>query len=131
LGKKPARHASFSYPRDRRRFSLRSTEKPTDDESGSGEQRQISRFLPFLLPLLLSPSANTTRNRSPMVEIDRYRSTAVGDGRNQPLLPDSGRRRSKSTVTTRQRPATIKIDRYQPISGGNGAETAPIGDTTR
>ncbi|RZS20373.1 hypothetical protein BHM03_00052869 [Ensete ventricosum] len=60
LGKKPARHASFSYPRDRRRFSLRSTEKPTDDESGSREQRQISRFslffsLFFFLPRLIPP----------------------------------------------------------------------------
>ncbi|RWW05511.1 hypothetical protein GW17_00031209 [Ensete ventricosum] len=42
-----------------------------------------------VLPLLLSPSADTTRNRSPMVEIDRYRPIVAGNGRNRSLPPDS------------------------------------------
>ncbi|RWW87039.1 hypothetical protein BHE74_00004162 [Ensete ventricosum] len=48
--------------------------------------------LPFLLPLLLSPSADTARNRLATVEIDRYHLTATDDrfqvvtGRKQPQL---------------------------------------------
>ncbi|RWV80900.1 hypothetical protein GW17_00057749 [Ensete ventricosum] len=38
------------------------------------------QFLHFLLPLLLSPSVDTTRNRPTMNEIDRYRPTTAGDG---------------------------------------------------
>ncbi|RZR80900.1 hypothetical protein BHM03_00007010 [Ensete ventricosum] len=48
------------------------------------------QVLPFLLPRLLSPSADIARNRPTTVKINSYCSTAVGDGRNQPLSPDFG-----------------------------------------
>ncbi|RWW02445.1 hypothetical protein GW17_00034466 [Ensete ventricosum] len=42
-------------------------------------------ILPFLLPLLLSTSVDTTRNQPTTVEINRYRPTATNDDRNRPL----------------------------------------------
>ncbi|RZS03881.1 hypothetical protein BHM03_00034150 [Ensete ventricosum] len=44
----------------------------------------------FSLFFFLPPSADTTQNRSVTVEIDRYRPTAVGYGRNRLLPVDFG-----------------------------------------
>ncbi|RWW60387.1 hypothetical protein BHE74_00032622, partial [Ensete ventricosum] len=69
-------------------------------ESSAG----LHQVLPLLLlPLLLSPSADTARNRPMTVKIDRYCPTVACDSRNRPL---------------------------RLISGGNGVETASISGTT-
>ncbi|RWW56013.1 hypothetical protein BHE74_00037300 [Ensete ventricosum] len=71
-----------------------------------GIKRAVSdlQVLPFLLPLLFSPSIDTARNRPTMVKIDRYCPKSV---------------------------ETIEIDRYWSISGGNETKTIPINGTAR
>ncbi|RWW00187.1 hypothetical protein GW17_00036858, partial [Ensete ventricosum] len=108
------------------------------------EQRSLQIFL-LLLLLLLPPSVDTTRKRPSTVEIDDYRLTAVGDGRNRPLpvcnfvrygryIPvrrvagtqtaqfhqksiASGRLREKSTADGRLREKSIVGDRLSEKKG--------------
>ncbi|RRT40095.1 hypothetical protein B296_00058726 [Ensete ventricosum] len=44
----------------------------------------------FSLFFFLPPSADTAQNRSSTVEIDRYRLTTAGNGRNRPVPVDFG-----------------------------------------
>ncbi|RWW21165.1 hypothetical protein GW17_00014692 [Ensete ventricosum] len=61
-------------------------------EIGRWESSIGFQVLPFLLslllPLLLSPLADTSRNRPTTVEIDHYSPTTASDGRNQPIPTD-------------------------------------------
>ncbi|RZS13620.1 hypothetical protein BHM03_00045224 [Ensete ventricosum] len=65
-------------PRAGRRNRPRATDHASEEDS---------RFF-FSLSFFLPPSIDTARNRLTMVEINRYRPTATGDGQNRSLLVD-------------------------------------------
>ncbi|RWW14846.1 hypothetical protein GW17_00021342 [Ensete ventricosum] len=96
----------------KRRFLLPAIAKDSPSEASRSPRARIGigraasdlQVLPFLLPLLFSPSIDTARNRPTMVKIDRYRPKSV---------------------------ETIEIDRYWSISGGNETKTIPINGTAR
>ncbi|RRT84364.1 hypothetical protein B296_00014855 [Ensete ventricosum] len=78
-----------------------SCEAPRSPRARIGIGRVVSNLqvLSFLLPLLLSPLADTARNWSTTVKIDRDCPTEAVDGRNRSLPLDIDQRWSKSIVT--------------------------------
>ncbi|RWW22422.1 hypothetical protein GW17_00013377 [Ensete ventricosum] len=82
----PREASARSLRKEKRCFLLPMIAEDSPHEASRSQRARIGigRAAPDLqvLPLLLSPSADITRNRLAMIEIDRYHPTMARDGRN-------------------------------------------------